>query len=159
MLLLHSPLDIVDGFVIDSLHSIYLGVTLHLLSYWFGVKHNRQPYSIRSKVFLFTYVYRYSIVQQIQFHYLHICLNAMRSTSVQQQLSLMLFVVCYFICRKVITKYPAVYICRLSCVTKGYLQSSHQILSPGKQDLLVNIVIGKVHVHCTLLSSVGKCVG
>ena len=51
MLLLHSPLDIVDGFVIDSLHSIYLGVTLHLLSYWFGVKHNRQPYSIRSKVF------------------------------------------------------------------------------------------------------------
>ena len=50
------------GFVIDTLHAVYLGVTLRLLSYWFGVQHGRQDYSIHSKVifhllFMYTCMY------------------------------------------------------------------------------------------------------
>lgn len=50
VLLLHAPFDICQGFVIDVLHCIFLGITKNLLSFWFGKAHTKKPYSIRKKV-------------------------------------------------------------------------------------------------------------
>ena len=66
--LLHPAFNMAKGFVIDDLHAIYLGVTLRLLSYWFGKQHSRQDYSIRSKViFCAPHVVKY-VIQYLANH-------------------------------------------------------------------------------------------
>ena len=50
MLALHEPFDICNGTVIDSLHCIYLGVTLKLMKLWFDKETRREEFSIREKV-------------------------------------------------------------------------------------------------------------
>lgn len=47
---LHKPFDLSKGFAIDDLHTIYLGIVLDLLKFWFGANHKEKPYNIRSKV-------------------------------------------------------------------------------------------------------------
>ena len=39
ILCLHKPFDLINGFVIDDLHCLFLGVTKTLLSLWFDAKY------------------------------------------------------------------------------------------------------------------------
>lgn len=50
--MLHPPFNMSKGFVVDDLHSVYLGVMKQLLTCWFGVKYKKYGFSIRSKVIL-----------------------------------------------------------------------------------------------------------
>lgn len=50
VLALHEPFDLCHGVVIDSLHCIYLGVTLKLLKLWFDKGARMEDFSIRAKV-------------------------------------------------------------------------------------------------------------
>lgn len=50
VLALHKPFDICRGVVIDSLHCVYLGVTLKMLKLWFDKETRTETFSIRTKV-------------------------------------------------------------------------------------------------------------
>ena len=50
VLCIHQPLDLVKGIVIDGLHSLFLGVTLHLLNLWFGKAYRGCAFFIGDKV-------------------------------------------------------------------------------------------------------------
>ncbi len=52
ILSLHTPFDICEGVVIDSLHCLYLGVSLKLLKLWFGKDARSNDFSIRNKVII-----------------------------------------------------------------------------------------------------------
>ena len=47
---IHPPFDLVKGFVVDPMHTVFLGVSPKLLSYWFGHKSTSKEYCIRNKV-------------------------------------------------------------------------------------------------------------
>ena len=47
---IHSPFDLVKDFVVDPMHSVFLGVSPRLLQFWFGCENSAKPYSIRNKV-------------------------------------------------------------------------------------------------------------
>ena len=47
---LHPPFNVCQGFVIDVLHCIFLGITKNMLSFWLGKAHAKKPHSIRKKV-------------------------------------------------------------------------------------------------------------
>ena len=53
---LHKHFDLSKGFCVDALHLVFLGVTLDLLSLWFGEAHQRKQFSIRSEVILMMHV-------------------------------------------------------------------------------------------------------
>ena len=50
ILFMHSGFDVAKGVAIDSLHVVFLGITLDLLHYWFDKKHQRKDFSIKKKV-------------------------------------------------------------------------------------------------------------
>lgn len=70
--LLHPAFNMAKGFVIDDLHAVYLGVTLRLLSYWFGKQHSRQDYSIHSKVTPHVVIYIPNRVIVLTHMYIHV---------------------------------------------------------------------------------------
>ena len=49
MLGMHPAFPHPRGFVVDALHTLFLGVTLHMLRYWFNKKHSKKPCSISQK--------------------------------------------------------------------------------------------------------------
>ena len=46
---LHPPFNVCQGFVIDVLHCIFLGITKNMLSFWLGKAHAKKPHSIRKR--------------------------------------------------------------------------------------------------------------
>ena len=50
VLALHPPIDIAKSCCIDSLHALYLGVSLKLLHLWFDKKGKSQAYNIQQQV-------------------------------------------------------------------------------------------------------------
>lgn len=42
--------DLINGFVIDSLHGLYLGTTKHLLNLWLDAKYSTKPFSVRKSI-------------------------------------------------------------------------------------------------------------
>ena len=60
---MHSPVDLVKGVVIDGLHCLLLGVTLHLLNLWFDKRNRDRDFYVGDKVcctctFIIRYVQR-----------------------------------------------------------------------------------------------------
>ena len=50
VLCLHKPLNLVKAVVIDDLHCLFLGVTKHLITLWFGDKYRAFDFYIGEKV-------------------------------------------------------------------------------------------------------------